>query len=73
MDPIQADLDAIDAALKEDPDLLDDTLKSKLNDVRSNLGIIIRDRSNGAHNLDYALEIMSLASSDLKEIKAAVK
>jgi len=73
MDPIQADLDAIDAALKENPDLLDDTLKSKLNDVRSNLGIIIRDGSNGAHNLDYALEIMSLASSDLKEIKAAVK
>ena len=25
------------------------------------------------HNLDYALEIMALASSDLKDIKAAVK
>ena len=73
MDPIQADLGAIDAALKENPDLLDDTLKSKLNDVRSNLGIIIHDGSNGAHNLDYALEIMSLASNDLKEIKAAIK
>jgi len=73
MDPIQADLDAIDAALKEKPDLLNDALKAKLGDVRSNLMIIIRDRSRGAHNLDYSLEIMALAASDLKEIKAAVK
>jgi predicted CXXCH cytochrome family protein len=70
MDPIQTDLKAIDAALKENPDLLNDTLKAKLNDVRGNLAIIIWDRSRGAHNLDYALEIMALAATDLKEIKA---
>ncbi len=73
MEPIQADLDVIDAALKENPDLLNDTLKTKLGDVRSNLMIIIRDRSRGAHNLDYSLEIMALAASDLKEIKASIK
>lgn len=73
MEPIQADLEAIDAALKQNPDLLDDSLKTKLNDARSNLAIIIRDRSRGAHNLDYSLEIMALAASDLKEIKAAIK
>lgn len=73
MDPIQADLETIDAALKENPDLLNEALKAKLGDVRSNLAIIIRDRSRGAHNLDYALEIMALAASDLKEIKAAIK
>ena len=72
MDPIQADLNTIDAALKENPDLLNDALEAKLKDVRGNLAIIIRDRSRGAHNLDYALEIMALAASDLKEIKAVV-
>ncbi len=73
MDPIQADLKAVDAALKDKPDLLNDALKAKLTDVRRNLAIVIRDGSNGAHNLDYALEIMALAKSDLKEIKAAIE
>jgi len=73
MDPIQADLEVINAALKENPDLLNEALKARLSDVRSNLAIIIRDGSEGAHNLDFALEIMALAASDLKEIKAAIK
>ncbi len=73
MNPIQADLKTIDAALKENPDLLNEPLNAKLGDVRRNLAIIIRDRSRGAHNLDYSLEIMALASSDLKEIKEAIK
>jgi predicted CXXCH cytochrome family protein len=73
MEPIQADLKVIDAALQENPDLLDDSLKAKLDDARSNLSIIIRDRSRGAHNLDYSLEIMALAASNIKEIKAAIK
>jgi predicted CXXCH cytochrome family protein len=73
MDPIQADLAAISAAMKEKPDLLDADLKAKLSDVRANLFILQQDASRGAHNLDFALEIMALASKDIKIIKAAIK
>jgi len=73
MDPIEADMAAISAAIKEKPDLLNADLKEKLNTVRANLFIIQRDGSRGAHNLDYALEIMALATKDIKIIKAAIK
>ena len=72
MDPIQADLASIDGAVKQNPGLLNADLKAKLNDLKANLSIITRDGSHGAHNLDYSLEIMSLASDNLKEIKAAI-
>jgi predicted CXXCH cytochrome family protein len=73
MDPLQADLKAISVALKEKPGLLNDKAKAKLNDLRANLSILTRDKSQGAHNIDFALEIMSSAARDLAEIKAAMK
>jgi predicted CXXCH cytochrome family protein len=73
MDPLQADLNSINAVTKEKPDLLNDELKARLANVRFNLSLLERDRSRGAHNLDFALEVMALASADLKELKAAVK
>ena len=73
MDPIQADMTAISAALKEKPNMLDANLKAKLETVRSNLFILQQDASRGAHNLDFALKIMASASGDIKEIKAAIK
>jgi predicted CXXCH cytochrome family protein len=73
MDPIEADMRMISARLKEKPDMLNADLKAKLSDVRSNLFILQRDSSRGAHNLDFALEIISKASKDIKEIKAAIK
>jgi predicted CXXCH cytochrome family protein len=73
MDPLQAELKIINAAVKDKPDLLNAEQKVKLNNVRFNLSLLERDRSRSAHNWDYALEIMSLASADLKELKAAIK
>jgi predicted CXXCH cytochrome family protein len=73
MDPIEAGLAEISAAVKANPDLLNADLKAKLDNVRFNLSIIQRDGSRGAHNLDFALEIMSLASKNIKEIKAVIK
>ena len=73
MDPVEADITAINARLKEKPDLLNADLKAKLSAINSNLTLIRRDRSRGAHNLDFALEILSKASKDIKEIKAAIK
>jgi hypothetical protein len=73
MDALQADVNSISAALKEKPDLLNADMKKKFGDVRFNLSILTRDSSKSAHNSDHALDIMALASSDLKELKAAVK
>jgi predicted CXXCH cytochrome family protein len=72
-EPVQADLKMIDEKLKGNPEILNAELKTKLNDVKSNLSININDGSNGVHNLDYALEIMSQAKKQLKEIKQALQ
>lgn len=73
MDPLQEDLKAVEVVLKENPGLLNDELKVKMEDIKSNLSIIIKDGSKGVHNLDYALEIMSLAKRHLKQIKKAIQ
>jgi predicted CXXCH cytochrome family protein len=73
MDPIQADLKIVEVALKKNPNLLNRELKAKLDDIESNLSIVIEDGSNGVHNLDYALEIMALAKRHLAEIKKAIR
>ena len=73
IDPINADLAVITAAMKEKPDLLNADLNTKLSTVRANLFVLAQDASRGAHNLDYALEILTKASKDIGEIKAAIK
>jgi len=73
MEPLQADMNAIGAALKEKPNLLSDALKTKLNNARANLSMLARDGSRGAHNVDFTSEIMSVAAKDLREIKTAIK
>jgi len=73
MEPVQKDLRFVEESLKNNPSLLNDELKNKLQDTKSNLSIIERDRSGGVHNLDYALEIMALAKKDLAKIKAAIE
>jgi formate-dependent nitrite reductase cytochrome c552 subunit len=70
---LQADLGRIDALFKAMPDALSAPLKSKLQDIRFNLSILARDGSRSAHNPDFALEIMSIASKDLQEISNAVR
>lgn len=73
MAPLQADLNAITVALIAQPGRLGAEMKEKLDGVKSNIALLVNDGSLGAHNLDFALEIMALARQDLKEIKAALK
>lgn len=73
MTPLQADLNTITVALIEQPGRLDAGMKARLDGVKSNIALLVNDGSMGAHNLDFALEIMALARQDLKEIKAALK
>ncbi len=71
--PVLADAKAMDAALKNNPSLLNAALKSKFDDLKANLSILEKDGSRGFHNLVFSLEVASLARADLKEIKAAMK
>ncbi len=73
MAPLLADVKAIEEALKKKPDLLNASLRSKLEDVKANLAILENDGSRSFHNFVFLLEITSLASGDLKEIKAAIQ
>lgn len=73
MEPVQQDLKFVEEKLKKNPDILNKKLKSKLEDVKANLSTILNDGSNGVHNLDYALEIMSQAKRQLKKIKKDIQ
>jgi predicted CXXCH cytochrome family protein len=73
MAPLLADVKTIEAALKKTPGLLNASLKSKFDDVKANLALLEKDGSRSFHNFVFSLEIASLASGDLKEIKAAIK
>ena len=73
MEPLEAKLKEVNALIKQNSDRMTDALRAKLDGVNGNLSIITRDGSRGAHNLDYALEIMALASDELDEIKAAIE
>jgi hypothetical protein len=73
MAPVLADVKTIEAALKKNPVLLNTSLKSKFDDVKSNLTLLEEDGSRGFHNFVFSLEIASLAAGDLKEIMAAIK
>jgi predicted CXXCH cytochrome family protein len=73
MDVLQADVNAINTVLKEKPEILNAELKKKFDDLKFNLSNIVREGSRGAHNFDFAMEIMAAASRDLKEIKAVAK
>ena len=71
--PVLEDVKAVDEALKKNPGFLNAALKSRFDDVKFNLSILEKDGSRGFHNFVFSLEIASLAASDLKEIKAAMK
>jgi predicted CXXCH cytochrome family protein len=72
MEPLTADVKAIEEALEKNPDLLNESLKSKFDEVKHNLSILEKDGSHGFHNFVLSLEITSLAAGDLKEIKAEI-
>jgi predicted CXXCH cytochrome family protein len=73
MKTLLADVKTIDEALKKKPDLLNATLKSKLDDVKANLSLLEKDGSRGFHNFVFMMEITDNAAAGLKKIKAAIK
>jgi hypothetical protein len=72
MESLLEDVAFIEGVLREKPDLLSDSLKTKFDDVKYNLSILEKDGSKGFHNFVLSLEITSQAARSLKEIKAAI-
>jgi predicted CXXCH cytochrome family protein len=73
MDSLQADLKTINAAMKEKPDVFTPELKTRINSASSNLMLLTRDKSKGAHNFVYAKKVIDQAGIDLEAAKAAMK
>lgn len=73
MPPLQADVKMIAGALAKNPKALKVPMQAKFEDVKANLAILEKDGSTGFHNFVFMLEITSMASKDLKAIKAAIK
>ncbi len=73
MDLLQADLKTISAAMKEKPEAFPADLKAKVNGARTNLTLLTRDGSRGAHNFEYAKKILDQAGKDLEAAKAAIR
>lgn len=73
MDPLLADVEAVEAVLEKTPGLLDPGLKTKFENIRFNLALLENDGSRGFHNFVLLLEITSQASGDMKAIKAAIR
>ena len=71
--PVETDMAAIEARLKEKPGQLNADMEVKLRTLRLNLMFLRRDGSRGAHNLDYARAILAQAAKDINEIKEAIK
>ncbi len=72
-EPLIQSLKSLKKKLDTDPELVTPEFKNILHEIDSNLAIIIKDGSNGVHNLDYALEIMYRAKRQLKKIKKGLK
>jgi hypothetical protein len=73
IDSLQADMKAINAAMKEKASLATADMRTKVRNVQANLTILTRDGSRGAHNFSYAQKIMAQAGKDLEEVKTALK
>jgi len=71
LDALNADLAAIDAAVKAGAQLPAD-LKLKLDTARTNVLFVTADGSKGAHNFDYAAKILTAAQKDLTAVRAFV-
>jgi predicted CXXCH cytochrome family protein len=70
---IQADVDKIDAALKANPNALTAAQNTTYVNARANFWMVQKDGSNGAHNFEYAIKILTQAQKDINAVKAALK
>jgi predicted CXXCH cytochrome family protein len=73
MDPLQAEMKVLFAALKSKPDTLTPDLRLKFGAVMTNLSMLTGDGSRGAHNFKYATKILSQARTDIDGVKAGAK
>jgi predicted CXXCH cytochrome family protein len=68
---LNADVATIEAAVKDGATLTADQ-KLKLDTAKTNIAFVTADGSTGAHNFDYATQILSAAQKDLSAVKKAI-
>ncbi|HYG58289.1 MAG TPA: ammonia-forming cytochrome c nitrite reductase subunit c552 [Symbiobacteriaceae bacterium] len=68
---LQADVTKIEAALKANPNVLGSN-KAAFENARANFWYVQKDNSNGAHNFEYAIKILSQTQAEMTTIKAAL-
>lgn len=68
-----ADISMIEARLAVSPNALSAELKDLFRATKTNYTFVNNDKSQGAHNFEYAIKIMSKAGTDLAKIKAGLK
>ncbi|HYG58419.1 MAG TPA: ammonia-forming cytochrome c nitrite reductase subunit c552 [Symbiobacteriaceae bacterium] len=67
----KADVAIIDAAVKANPNVLGEQ-KAAYEAARANYWMVEKDKSNGAHNFEYAIKIITKSQKDLSAIKTAI-
>jgi predicted CXXCH cytochrome family protein len=72
LEQLKADIDVVDAALKSNPAALAQDVKAKYDAARTNWTMVEQDKSNGAHNFEYATKILTAAKKDVAAAKAAL-
>ncbi|HYF92366.1 MAG TPA: ammonia-forming cytochrome c nitrite reductase subunit c552 [Symbiobacteriaceae bacterium] len=71
VDAVKADVDYIDSALKANPNLLGDK-KAAYENARANYWFVQKDKSNGAHNFEYAIKVITKAQKEIAAIRAGL-
>jgi len=68
---VKADVAIVDAAVKANPNVLGDK-KAAYEAARANYWMVEKDKSNGAHNFEYAIKVITKAQKDITAIKTAI-
>ncbi|HYF93063.1 MAG TPA: ammonia-forming cytochrome c nitrite reductase subunit c552 [Symbiobacteriaceae bacterium] len=68
---VKADVAVVDAALKANANVLGDKNAAYIN-ARANFWMVEKDKSNGAHNFEYAMKIITNSQKVIAEIKAGL-
>lgn len=72
LEAIKADQAVIDAAVKANANLLTADQKAMYDAAKTNASFVEQDKSNGAHNFEYAIKVLTKAQKDMAAVKAAI-
>lgn len=66
------DVAVIEQAIAGNPNLLNEEQALLFNTAKANLTYVQEDRSQGAHNFEYAVKVLNSVSTQLKQVRQAI-